>query len=145
MQVVKDGEGLTKFVTFDVGGAESDAAPAHRLSIANSPLLKTAIAGEDPNWGRVVMAIGKSGEAADRDRLSIWFGPHLVASNGERAPAYDEDRGRLHEGRRDRHSGGRRGGPGLGDRVDLRPDPRLHLDQRRLSQLALSAWPFALR
>ena len=60
------------------------------MPCANSPLLKAAIAGEDPNWGRVVMAIGKSGEAADRDQLSIWFGPHLVARDGERAADYDE-------------------------------------------------------
>jgi glutamate N-acetyltransferase/amino-acid N-acetyltransferase len=91
LQVVKDGEGLTKFVTVDVHGAENDRA-AHRIgmAIANSPILKTAIAGEDPNWGRVVMAVGKSGEAADRDRLAIWFGPHLVAVEGERAPGYVE-------------------------------------------------------
>jgi glutamate N-acetyltransferase/amino-acid N-acetyltransferase len=91
LQVVRDGEGLTKFVTVEVHGAENDRA-AHRIamSIANSPILKTAIAGEDPNWGRVVMAVGKSGEAADRDKLAIWFGPHLVAVDGERAPGYVE-------------------------------------------------------
>ncbi len=91
LQVVKDGEGLTKFVTVKVFGAEHDRA-AHRIAmaIANSPILKTAIAGEDPNWGRVVMAVGKSGEAADRDRLAIWFGPHLVAVEGERAQGYVE-------------------------------------------------------
>ncbi len=91
LQVVKDGEGLTKFVTVQVWGAEDDRA-ARRIgfSIANSPILKTAIAGEDPNWGRVVMAVGKSGEAADRDRLSIWFGDHIVARNGERAEEYVE-------------------------------------------------------
>jgi glutamate N-acetyltransferase / amino-acid N-acetyltransferase len=89
--VVKDGEGLTKLVRIDVAGAESDAA-ARRIgfSIANSPLVKTAIAGQDPNWGRVVMAVGKSGEAADRDRLSIAFGDIVVAKDGERAPTYDE-------------------------------------------------------
>ena len=91
LQVVKDGEGLTKFVTVQIWGAEDDRA-ARRIgfSIANSPILKTAIAGEDPNWGRVVMAVGKSGEAADRDRLSIWFGDHIVARNGERAEEYVE-------------------------------------------------------
>ncbi len=89
--IAKDGEGLTKFVTIDVEGAEDDrAARKIGLSIANSPLVKTAIAGEDPNWGRVVMAVGKAGEAADRDRLSIWFGDILVAANGERAPDYEE-------------------------------------------------------
>ena len=91
MQVAKDGEGLSKFVTFNIGGAESFAAARKiGLACANSPILKAAIAGEDPNWGRVVMAVGKSGEAADRDRLCIWFGPHPVAENGERAVSYDE-------------------------------------------------------
>lgn len=91
IQVAKDGEGLSKFVTFEVEGAKSwEAARTIALACANSPILKTAIAGEDPNWGRVVMAVGKSGEAADRDKLSIWFGPHCVARDGERAPDYDE-------------------------------------------------------
>jgi glutamate N-acetyltransferase / amino-acid N-acetyltransferase len=91
IQVAKDGEGLSKFVTFVVDGAESkEAARKIALSCANSPILKTAIAGEDPNWGRVVMAVGKSGEAADRDKLSIWFGDHCVARNGERAEEYAE-------------------------------------------------------
>ena len=91
VQVAKDGEGLSKFVTFDVQDAKSwDAARRIALACANSPILKTAIAGEDPNWGRVVMAVGKSGEAADRDKLTIWFGPHCVARNGERADDYDE-------------------------------------------------------
>ncbi len=91
IQVAKDGEGLSKFVTFEVTGAESWwAARQIARSCANSPILKTAIAGEDPNWGRVVMAVGKSGEAADRDKLSIWFGPHIVARNGERAAEYVE-------------------------------------------------------
>ena len=91
LQVVRDGEGLTKFVTVDIWGAENDRA-ARRIafSIANSPILKTAIAGCDPNWGRVVMAVGKAGEMADRDKLSIWFGPHLVARDGERAAGYVE-------------------------------------------------------
>ena len=91
-QVVRDGEGATKFVTVAVQGARDDA-DAHRvaLSIANSPLVKTAIAGEDANWGRVVMAVGKSGAAADRDRLSIRFGDIVVAENGWRAPNYSED------------------------------------------------------
>jgi glutamate N-acetyltransferase/amino-acid N-acetyltransferase len=91
LMVVKDGEGLTKFVTIGVEGAESDAA-ARRIgfAIANSPLVKTAIAGCDPNWGRVVMAVGKAGEAADRDRLSIRYGDIEVAKDGERAPTYDE-------------------------------------------------------
>jgi glutamate N-acetyltransferase/amino-acid N-acetyltransferase len=91
LAVVKDGEGLSKFVTVEVEGAEDDrAARRIALAIANSPILKTAIAGEDPNWGRVVMAVGKAGEEADRDMLAIWFGPHLVAREGERAPEYVE-------------------------------------------------------
>ena len=93
-QVVRDGEGASKFITIEVTGAATDAdAKVHAMAIANSPLIKTAIAGEDPNWGRVVMAIGKSGAAADRDRLSIWFGDHLVADKGWRNPAYKEDDG----------------------------------------------------
>ena len=91
LMVVKDGEGLTKFVTIHVAGAESDhAAKVIGMAIANSPLVKTAIAGEDPNWGRVVAAVGKAGEAADRDRLAISFGPHAVARDGERVPDYSE-------------------------------------------------------
>jgi glutamate N-acetyltransferase/amino-acid N-acetyltransferase len=92
-QVVRDGEGATKFITVRVTGAASGrAARAIALAIGNSPLVKTAIAGEDPNWGRIVMAVGKAGEAADRDRLSIRFGPHLVARDGRADPAYDEKR-----------------------------------------------------
>jgi glutamate N-acetyltransferase/amino-acid N-acetyltransferase len=89
--VARDGEGARKFVTVDVTGAESDRS-AHRIgmSIANSPLVKTAVAGEDANWGRVVMAVGKAGEPADRDRLAIWFGDVRVAVEGARDPAYDE-------------------------------------------------------
>ena len=90
-QVVKDGEGATKFIAVEVTGAASDGdARLVAMSIANSPLVKTAIAGEDPNWGRIVMAVGKSGAKADRDRLSIWFGPHLVAENGWVAKTYTE-------------------------------------------------------
>ncbi len=94
LQVVKDGEGLTKFVTLRVTGAETpSAARKIALSIANSPLVKTAFAGEDPNWGRIVMAVGKAGEAADRDRLAIWFGDIEVAKDGEVAPGYREGLG----------------------------------------------------
>ncbi|MBV8971375.1 MAG: bifunctional glutamate N-acetyltransferase/amino-acid acetyltransferase ArgJ [Sphingomonadaceae bacterium] len=89
--VVRDGEGATKFVTVEVEGAESDAAAKRiALSIANSPLVKTAIAGGDANWGRVVMAVGKAGEAADRDRLEIRFGGTTVARNGAVVAGYDE-------------------------------------------------------
>ena len=93
MTIAKDGEGISKFVTVNVSGAENPrAARAIGKAIANSPLVKTAIAGEDPNWGRIVMAVGKSGEAADRDRLGIRFGAVEVARDGERAPDYSEER-----------------------------------------------------
>jgi glutamate N-acetyltransferase/amino-acid N-acetyltransferase len=90
-QVARDGEGARKFVTVRVTGATDDRS-AHRIamSIANSPLVKTAVAGEDANWGRVVMAVGKAGEPADRDRLAIWFGDVRVAVEGARDPDYDE-------------------------------------------------------
>ncbi len=89
--VCKDGEGARKFVEVRVAGAASSrSAKRVALSIANSPLVKTAIAGEDANWGRVVMAVGKAGEPADRDRLDISFGDIMVAQQGARAPSYDE-------------------------------------------------------
>ncbi|WP_102106518.1 bifunctional glutamate N-acetyltransferase/amino-acid acetyltransferase ArgJ [Oceaniglobus roseus] len=90
-QVVKDGEGATKFVAVKVTGADT-AQDARKvaMAIANSPLVKTALAGEDPNWGRIVMAVGKSGAKADRDLLSIWFGDSLVAEKGWVAPSYSE-------------------------------------------------------
>jgi glutamate N-acetyltransferase/amino-acid N-acetyltransferase len=91
LQVVRDGEGAQKLIRIDVTGAESDdSAKRIALSVANSPLVKTAIAGEDANWGRIVMAVGKSGEAADRDKLRISFGTQVVAEKGERSPQYDE-------------------------------------------------------
>ncbi|RAU20632.1 bifunctional ornithine acetyltransferase/N-acetylglutamate synthase [Paramagnetospirillum kuznetsovii] len=90
-QVVKDGEGATKFVAVSVSGAASKrAARVIGMAIANSPLVKTAIAGEDANWGRVVMAVGKAGEKANRDKLSIRMGGVLVADKGEIAEGYDE-------------------------------------------------------
>ncbi|MDX2209046.1 MAG: bifunctional glutamate N-acetyltransferase/amino-acid acetyltransferase ArgJ [Sphingopyxis sp.] len=89
--VVRDGEGASKFITISVTGAVSDAsAKGVALSIANSPLVKTAIAGEDANWGRVVMAVGKAGEPADRDKLSIRFGDTQVARDGLPVDGYDE-------------------------------------------------------
>jgi len=93
LQVVRDGEGARKQIEVTVTGAKS-ARSAKRvaLSIANSPLVKTAVAGEDANWGRVVMAVGKAGEPADRDRLSIWFGDNRLAHEGERDPSYSEER-----------------------------------------------------
>lgn len=91
-QIVRDGEGARKFVEVRVEGADNNASAKRiALSIANSPLVKTAIAGEDANWGRVVMAVGKAGEPADRDRLAIWFGDVRVAVEGERDPAYSEE------------------------------------------------------
>ncbi len=94
LQIVKDGEGLTKFVEIQVAGAEDDrAAKVIAKAIANSPLVKTALAGEDPNWGRIVMAVGKAGEAADRDRLLIRFGDILVAEHGQVADSYREEDG----------------------------------------------------
>ena len=91
-QVVRDGEGASKFVEITVTGAQDDQdAFKVAMATANSPLVKTAIAGEDANWGRVVMAVGKSGAYADRDKLSIRFGDIVVAENGWRAPNYSED------------------------------------------------------
>jgi glutamate N-acetyltransferase/amino-acid N-acetyltransferase len=91
MMVVRDGEGATKHIEVTVTGATSSrSARRIALSIANSPLVKTAVAGEDANWGRVVMAVGKAGEPADRDRLSIQFGEVRVAHNGARDPDYSE-------------------------------------------------------
>jgi glutamate N-acetyltransferase/amino-acid N-acetyltransferase len=90
-QVVRDGEGARKFIEVRVEGAASrKAAKRIALSIANSPLVKTACAGEDANWGRVVMAVGKAGEKAERDKLDIYFGDIRVAHQGLRDPAYDE-------------------------------------------------------
>jgi glutamate N-acetyltransferase / amino-acid N-acetyltransferase len=90
-QIARDGEGARKLVEIIVEGAVSKASARRiAMSIANSPLVKTAIAGEDANWGRVVMAVGKAGEPADRDKLSIWFGGIRVAHKGARDPAYDE-------------------------------------------------------
>jgi glutamate N-acetyltransferase/amino-acid N-acetyltransferase len=90
-QIARDGEGARKLVEIIVEGAVSSrSARRVGMSIANSPLVKTAIAGEDANWGRVVMAVGKAGEPADRDKLSIWFGKTRVAHKGARDPGYDE-------------------------------------------------------
>ncbi|MEL6735062.1 MAG: bifunctional ornithine acetyltransferase/N-acetylglutamate synthase, partial [Pseudomonadota bacterium] len=92
MLVVRDGEGATKQIEVSVSGASDDvSAKKIALSIANSPLVKTAVAGEDANWGRVVMAIGKAGEPADRDKISIRFGNVEVAKDGQRVEVYSED------------------------------------------------------
>ena len=91
LHVVKDGEGAQKLIRIDVTGAQNDeSAKRIGLSIANSPLVKTAIAGSDANWGRIVMAVGKAGEPADRDKLKISFGNQVVAEKGERAAKYNE-------------------------------------------------------
>ncbi|WP_284163867.1 bifunctional glutamate N-acetyltransferase/amino-acid acetyltransferase ArgJ [Frigidibacter sp. SD6-1] len=101
-QVVRDGEGATKFVEVRITGAATDDDAARAaFAIANSPLVKTAVAGEDPNWGRIVAAIGKSGAAADRDRLTIRFGDILVAEKGWRAPSYREEDGAAYMKRSD--------------------------------------------
>ena len=97
LQVIRDGEGATKLVEIRVTGAASEADAAKTaFSIANSPLVKTALAGEDPNWGRIVAAIGKSGAKAERDLLTIHFGDVLVAKNGWRSTAYREEDGAAH-------------------------------------------------
>ncbi len=103
-QIVRDGEGAEKLITITVTGAEDDqSARRIGLAIANSPLVKTAIAGEDANWGRVVMAVGKSGEPADRDRLSISIGGTVIAQNGDRVDDYDETPVAAHMKTRDIH------------------------------------------
>jgi glutamate N-acetyltransferase/amino-acid N-acetyltransferase len=90
-QVVRDGEGAQKFVSVTVTGAASDkAARIIGLAIANSPLVKTAIAGEDANWGRIVMAVGKAGQKADRDRMAVSIGGTVIAEKGGPRPDYDE-------------------------------------------------------
>jgi glutamate N-acetyltransferase/amino-acid N-acetyltransferase len=90
-QVARDGEGARKLISVSVEGAVSArSAKKIAMSIANSPLVKTAVAGEDANWGRIVMAVGKAGEPADRDRISIRFGDIRVAHEGARDPAYSE-------------------------------------------------------
>ena len=90
-QIVRDGEGASKFITIDITGAVDDRS-AHKigLAIGNSPLVKTAISGEDANWGRIVMAVGKAGEPADRDKLEIAIGGITITQNGMRHPDYDE-------------------------------------------------------
>jgi glutamate N-acetyltransferase/amino-acid N-acetyltransferase len=91
LQVVRDGEGAQKFIRIDVAGAVDDeSARRVALSVANSPLVKTAVAGEDANWGRIVMAVGKAGEPADRDTLSVAVGGVWMARNGSVVPGYNE-------------------------------------------------------
>ena len=96
-QIVRDGEGATKFVEVEVTGAEHDgAAKVIALAIANSPLVKTALAAEDANWGRIVMAVGKAGQRADRDQLAIWIGPEPVTAGGRVLDDYSEERATEH-------------------------------------------------
>lgn len=96
-QIVRDGEGATKFVEVTVTGAASDeAAERIAFAIGNSPLVKTALAAADANWGRIVMAVGKAGQAADRDRLAIWIGPEQAAAGGVVCNGYDEARATAH-------------------------------------------------
>jgi hypothetical protein len=111
------------------------------MSIANSPLVKTAIAGEDANWGRVVMAVGKAGEPADRDKLSIWFGGIRVAHKGARDPAYDEAEvsAAMKSPRSDQGRARPRQGPR--PRADLRPHQGICRDQRRLPGAAIDQIP----
>ena len=96
-QIVRDGEGATKFVAVTVtGAADDEAAAVTARAIADSPLVKTALAAADANWGRIVMAVGKSGQPADRDRLAIWIGDEQCAEAGAPRPGYDEDRATRH-------------------------------------------------
>ena len=96
-QIIRDGEGATKFVEITVSGAENEAsASTIALSIANSPLVKTALAASDANWGRIVAAVGKAGEKADRDALKITIGDELVAEKGWQAAGYSEERATEH-------------------------------------------------
>ena len=137
-QIVRDGEGAQKFVTIEVtGAATARAARRIGLTIGNSPLVKTALAAGDANWGRIVMAVGKAGEKVDRDRLSISIGGIQIAAEGGPVPGYDEApvaehmKGReITIARRYRHR------PRQGDGVDLRPDPWLHRHQWQLPQLS---------
>ena len=92
-QIVRDGEGAGKLIRVRVKGAASeDDARAAAQSVANSPLVKTAVAGEDPNWGRIVMAVGKSGAKLNSGRMAIWLGSHQVAKDGMAAPDHSEER-----------------------------------------------------
>ncbi len=107
-QIVRDGEGATKFVTVTVTGAADDAAAqAIARAVADSPLVKTALAASDANWGRIVAAVGKAGQRADRDQLSIWIGDEQCAEHGVPSPGYSEERATEHL---------------LGDHIELRAD-----------------------
>ena len=143
-QVVRDGEGARKFVEIRVKGAASKkSARRVGMAIANSPLVKTAIAGEDANWGRIVMAVGKAGEPAERDRLAIWFGDVRVAVKGERDPAYSEDAASAEMKQQDIVITVDLGiGTGQRHGVDLRPHQGIRRHQRRLPELRARRLPF---
>ena len=136
-QIVRDGEGAEKFVTIEVSGADSDeAARRIGLTIGNSPLVKTAIAAGDANWGRIVMAVGKAGERADRDTLSISVGGVQIAAQGGPVPGYRRSASRrAHEGPLYHDRGRSRHRPGPRPGMDLRPDTRLCRYQRQLPEL----------
>ena len=92
LDIVKDGEGAKKLVEYQIVGATNDKSAKNiAFSIANSPLVKTAVAGEDPNWGRIIMAIGKSGEKIDQEKIKIFFGQYLITKNGKVYSEYDEE------------------------------------------------------
>ncbi len=140
-QVARDGEGARKLVEVIVEGATTKtSARKIAMSIANSPLVKTAIAGEDANWGRVVMAVGKAGEPANRDKLSISFNGIRVAKSGARDPSYNEARGlRGDEEPEDPDQGRARPRQGPRPRADLRPHQGICRDQRRLPLMSETA------
>ena len=136
--MVRDGEGARKFIEVKVEGAATrKAAKRIALSIANSPLVKTACAGEDANWGRVVMAVGKAGEKAERDKLDIYFGDIRVAHQGLRDPAYDEAATSAYMKRERSRSAPSSASGAARDGVDLRPHQGICRDQRRLSLVRL--------
>ena len=137
MLVVRDGEGAQKLVQITVDGAVSNASARRiAMAIANSPLVKTAIAGEDANWGRIVMAVGKAGEPADRDKLGVAVGGTWMAQNGGVVPGYDETPVVAHmKGREIDIAGRYRPRPRPRHGLDLRPHPRLYRHQRFVSQL----------
>ena len=142
LQVVRDGEGAQKLVRDRCHRRHDGRArrSASALAVAKSPLVKTAIAGEDANWGRIVMAVGKAGEPADRDRLSVGVGGVWMARDGGVGAGLRRGAGgAAHEGARggDRHRP--RPGPRQGHGVDLRPDARLHRHQRLVSVVIVGA------
>ena len=143
LQVIRDGEGAQKLVRIDVTGAtNARSAKKIAMAVANSPLVKTAIAGEDANWGRIVMAVGKSGEPADRDKLSIGVGGVWMARDGGVVPGYDEAPVVAHMKGLEVEIAIDIGlGRGQGDGLDLRPDARLHRHQRILPELTASNCP----